>query len=198
MRCKVRKSCGGSMIRLSCVMQGNFLLLGVAKMKNIKEAMSVADESISENKQKKDTKKIEVSKKKFYYWLLGIVLSMLPLLALPLKDWITGENVYMVVYELFCDVSIVFVGISFTITSLNDYISQHTHEDKAAWVKLNILFLLLGTILYVVMLIQKNENSEVEMKKIFEINIIYFVIMLILSANNYIKEIWRAKKNGSD
>ena len=45
------------MIRLSCVMQGNFLLLGVAKMKNIKEAMSVADESISENKQKKDTKK---------------------------------------------------------------------------------------------------------------------------------------------
>lgn len=24
MRCKVRKSCGGSMIRLSCVMQGNF------------------------------------------------------------------------------------------------------------------------------------------------------------------------------
>lgn len=123
---------------------------------------------------------------------------MLPLLALPLKDWITGENVCTVVYELFCDVSIVFVGISFTITSLNDYISQHTHEDKAAWVMLNILFLLLGTILYVVMLIQKNENSEVQMKKIFEINIIYFVIMLILSANNYIKEIWRAKKNGSD
>lgn len=61
-------------------------------MKNVKEAMSVADEKISDDKQEQNIKKAEVPKKKFYYWLCGIALSMLPLLALPLKDWITGEN----------------------------------------------------------------------------------------------------------
>lgn len=165
-------------------------------MKNVKEAMSIADEKISDDKQEQNIKKAEAPKKKFYCWLCGIALSMLPLLALPLKDWITGENICTIIYELFCDTSIVFVGISFTITSLNDYISQNAQKGEIALVMLNIFFLLLGTILYVVILIQKNENPKVEMERIFGVNVFYFITMLILSANNYIKEIWRTKVNG--
>ena len=109
-------------------------------------------------------------------------------MALPFNNWINGESLHTVIYELFCDVSIVFVGISFTIVSLNDFINEPAKRDKESWVMLNIILLLVGAILYAILLIRKNEKPDIEMEKIFGINLIYFIIMLILSAITYIKK----------
>lgn len=158
-------------------------------MRNIKEAMAVANEKTTVSQKSQNSKQLDISKKKFRCWILGIVISFLPLLAIPIDSWIGGAAVRTVLYELFCDISIMFVGISFTITALNDFIMKYTEKNKEGWVLLNIVLLILGAIIYTIVVKQKSENPEMDMHRVFIVNLVYFFIMLLLSASKYIKEI---------
>lgn len=157
-------------------------------MRNVKEVMAVANEETTVRRNKQNLEKQKILKKKFLYWGLGIIISFLPILALPIGNWISGANIREALYELFCDISIMFVGISFTITALNDFIMKCTEKNEVGWVFLNIVLLILGAIIYTVVVMQKNDNPKMDMSRVFWINLIYFFIMFALSAHKYIKE----------
>ena len=158
-------------------------------MRNAKEAMAVANEEKTVMQDQKKLEKRNIAKKKFHYWLLGVCVSFLPILALPINNFISGVNLFLVLYELFCDISIMFIGISFTITALNDFITKCIEKEEDGWLLLNIVLLILGAIIYTIVVLQKNNNPEMEMGRVFWINLIYFIIMFLLSANKYIKQI---------
>lgn len=166
-------------------------------MRNVNEVMAVANEQTTGVQSKPNSDKLKTAKKKFRNWVLGIIFSFLPLLALPFNHLIGGGNVATMLYKLFCDISIVFVGISFTISALNDFIAKCTKRDEDGWVWINLILLLLGAIIYTVVVLQKDENPDMEMGTVFWINLIYIVLMFILSANKYICEIWEVRKDGN-
>lgn len=60
-------------------------------------------------------------------------------------------------------------------------------------IKIKPILLLVGAILYAILLIRKNEKPDIEMEKNFGINLIYFIIMLVLSAITYIKKMSEVK-----
>lgn len=60
-------------------------------------------------------------------------------------------------------------------------------------IKIKPILLLVGAILYAILLIRKNEKPNIEMEKNFGINLIYFIIMLVLSAITYIKKMSEVK-----
>jgi|GEM_PF-5102786 len=147
--------------------------------------MAVADEKKVEKQNKQ---KLKSSKRKFKVWLFGIAISLLPLMALPFWDLISGGNLETMFYKLFCDISIMFVGISFTITAMNDFM----YKEQDDWM-LNLILLILGAIVYTIVIIQKDANSNMNMDVVFGLNLGYFILMFVLSASKYIKEIWEVK-----
>lgn len=158
-------------------------------MKNVKEAMAVADEVLAKTERKQNLDDLKNAKRKLINWLLGVAFSVLPLLALPLKFFIEDGNLWGMFYNLFCDASILFVGISFTITSLNDFVANWANDY--GWSGLTLLLLILGGIVYTTIVLTENKNTSI----VFGINLFYFIFMFLLSVIKYIKEI-RGIKNG--
>lgn len=161
-------------------------------MKNVKETMAVANEIVVAKVEKnQNLDDLKSAKKKLEYWLYGVGFSMLPLLALPISGFIKDGKFFEMLYNLFCDASILFVSISFTITSLNDFIADCVKRDEYRWVNSNLILLILGVIIYTTIVLEKNRDLNV----VFGINLIYFILMFLLSLSKYIKGI-RGIKNG--
>lgn len=156
-------------------------------MKNVKETMAVANEVLTKEKQNLDD--LKSAKRKLINWLLGVAFSVLPLLALPLRSFIENGNFREMLYNLFCDASILFVGISFTITSLNDFVDNWANDY--GWSGLTLLLLILGGIVYTTIVLAESKNTSI----VFWINLGYFIFMFLLSVIKYINEI-RSIKNG--
>lgn len=166
-------------------------------MRNVKEAMAIGREIASDKKDKKDNRDIGiyiVAKKKFRNWCIGIAVSLLPLLALPFAGLFGHGSFCKMFYDLFCDASIVYVGISFTITALNDFTAKCIEKDKEGWVWGNFILLLLGVIIYVTMIMQKANDGNMKIEIVFIVDLIYFLVMLFLTASQYIREIRETRK----
>jgi len=161
-------------------------------MKNVKEAMAVADE-VPATGQKQNSDDLKSVKRKLLNWFLGIAFSLIPLLALPFKDFIENGNFLNMLYHLCCDASILFVGISFSIVSLNDFIDDCAKREKYMWPGIILFFLIFGTFLYTVTMVTEKKDENI----VFVMNLIYFIAMFLLSAFKYINEIW-GRKNGID
>ena len=56
-------------------------------MKNVKETMAVADEVLAKAERKQNLDDLKSAKIKLINWLLGVAISMLPLVALPFKSF---------------------------------------------------------------------------------------------------------------
>jgi len=162
-------------------------------MKNVKEAMAVADEVVAKAERKQNLDDLKIAKNKLINWLLGVAFSVLPLLAIPIRGFIENGNFFGMLYNLFCDASILFVGISFTITSLNDFIANCAKKEEYGWAGLTLFLLILGGIVYTTTVLAENKNANI----VFGINLFYFISMFLLSIIKYINEI-RGIKNGID
>lgn len=164
-------------------------------MKNVKEAMAVADEVSAKAKakaeQKQNLEDLKNAKRKLKNWLLGIAFSVLPLLALPFSGFLKNGNLGEMLYNLVCDASILFVGISFTITSLNDFVADWA--DNYGWSSLTLFLLILGGVVYATTVVVENKDMGV----VFGVNLFYFISMFLLSFAKYINEI-RGIKNGNN
>ena len=114
---------------------------------------------------------------------------MLPLVALPFKSFLQDGNFFAMLYNLFCDASILFVGISFTITSLNDFVTNLA--DNYGRSGLTLLLLISAAIVYTTTVSAANKNTNI----VLGINLFYFISMFLLSVIKYINEI-RGIKNG--
>ena len=157
-------------------------------MTNVNETMAVGNEKTAQGQKKVVKKAHSIAKKKYTNWIWGVVFSCLPLTALPITMFVKDGNVQNLIYQFCCDVNIVFVGISFTITALNDYIEQE-RDSKEGFLNLNLFLLLLGAIYYVIVVLEKNNSTEMNMAAVFWVNVGYFVIMFILVSVKYISAI---------
>lgn len=167
-------------------------------MKNAEQVMEIGNENNSSPKDlnAKHTRKIKKKNKaktKFVNWLIGIALSALPLVTWPFYTFLTHKNFGTLFYDVFCDISIIFVGISFTVTTLNDFMERYVKEQKISWILAIIVFLLLGAIIYSVLTFAIKSGDIVDTNLLFGINISYFSIMGVLSASKYIREIKEEK-----
>lgn len=158
-------------------------------MKNVKETMAVADEVLAKAERKQNLDDLKSAKIKLINWLLGVAISMLPLVALPFKSFLEDGNFFAMLYNLFCDASILFVGISFTITSLNDFVTNWA--DNYGRSGLTLLLLISAAIVYTTTVSVENKNTNI----VLGINLFYFISMFLLSVIKYINEI-RGIKNG--
>ena len=161
-------------------------------MRNIVEAMNVANENVTDMQEKRKSEKRTVGKQ-FRNWIIGIVISFLPLLALPFKSFLSHGDLSKMLYELFCDTSIMFIGIALTITAMNEFIVEYAEKEKDGWIWVNIILLIFGAIIYTVVVIEKDANKDIKTNVILTVNLIYFVIMFALSASKYIKKICEVK-----
>lgn len=159
-------------------------------MRNVEEAMAVGNEDAIKLRRNVPPKRSEEEKKKFIIWIGGILISFLPILALPFGGFISNGSFVAMLYDIFCDSSVIFIGISFTITAVNDFVGYS--EIKERWIISNFFLLILGTIFYVVIIVKKDLGSTVDMKVVFWVNLIYFVVMLLLGASKYISAIREA------
>ncbi len=175
---------------MGCLKDGFFVYCsGYIKMRTMGNVMHVADETSTEKHKKQKTTQVKIAKRKFINWAVGVAISLLPILAIPFVEFISGASLCTTLYTLFCDISIMFVGISFTITAINDFIKQCIQNEEEGWVWLNVVLLLLGVVVYTSVVLVRHRNPDMDMTRVVWVNIIYFFVMFALSAIKYIKEI---------
>lgn len=159
-------------------------------MRNVEETMAVGNEDANKSQRKAPPKGNWKEKKKFKNWIWSILISFLPILALPVWELISNGNISTMLYTLFCDSSVIFVGISFTITAMNDFVEYRKIGEYS--INPNFFLLILGTIFYVVIIIRKDVGLTVDMNVVFGVNLGYFIIMFLLGASKYIGTIREA------
>lgn len=168
-------------------------------MKITKGVMEVGKEALDSNKQGKNNNQddeenlLKLAKRKFKIWIMGIIVSFIPLIALPFWNFIDNVHLGQMLYEIFCNVGIMFIAISFTVTALSDFTLETAKNDKEGWLAINSVLLILGALLYGVMTIKEKNSTNVQTEVFFWTNLAYFLLMFLLSGGKYIKAILEVK-----
>lgn len=157
-------------------------------MRNIKEVMSIGGESTERPRKYDDQENLEVIKEKFKNWCLGVGLSCLPLILFLVLEFLHDKSFCTTFYDLFCDIGIMFIGISFSVTAFNDFVG-FTKSNNGNWAFGHILLIIIGAFLYTTLMVEKYENSDLNMDKVFGFNLGYFLVMLFVTASKYIRKI---------
>ncbi len=125
-------------------------------------------------------------KKQFVMWLIGFAISLIPILALPLYHIIFIESTSSIFEDLFYNSEIIFVGISLTITSINDFITPQSKESGSSWMWINIITIIVGTLIFSLIVIAFEKDSQ-KVNKTFVIafNIVYLVVCFLLGFFKY-------------
>ena len=167
-----------------------------------KKVMAVSGENSGNVKNahnKSGSDKGGSASERYRNWMIGLFISFIPVLALPLSHIYMRESVAKALYEAFCSAEIIFIGISLGIAVLNDFIAQKTAKNSQGWVLLMILLLILGAMIYGVAIITENlgdskDNTDgFNYPLAFGINIAFLAIVFLIGTARYIKEIKRER-----
>lgn len=163
------------------------------KEKNVKQVMKIGEEPFT-NMQKSAKIKRQKALEKYFFWLMGLIISFIPILALPLYLLYKNAAVEETLFHSFCDAEIIFIGISLAIASLNDFIREDVNKSSI-WTFINILVIIFGAMAYGV----ANISQEIEKKNFnynfaFGINMTFLVVIFLLGTGRYIGEIQKGGK----
>ena len=140
------------------------------------------------------------AKKRYRNWLIGLVISFIPLLALPLSEVILGNMEQNFVAKIFISSEIIFIGISLSIASLNDYINSSLIKGNDTWTWINIVAITLGAMVYGVTTISQNLspvlNKTINGTFVIMLNVTFLVLILIIGSYKYISEICGGDDSG--
>ena len=124
---------------------------------------------------------------RYYNWLMGMIISMLPLFAVPSIWLFKGEsNFCHIFYEIFCDYEVVFVGVSLAITSLNDRISNKSEDSIGFWTWPSIILIVSGALIYGVLTVLNTFNQGFDSSILFFFNLAYLGIILVFGTIEYL------------
>ena len=136
------------------------------------------------------------AKIRYRNWLIGMIVSFIPVLALPLSRIYMGEPVGIALFDSFCSSEIIFIGISLAIASLNDFLAREADENKQGWTWINIILIILGAMVYGVTVITEELSAGRVGEKAFNydlafgFNVFFLLIIFLLGSARYIKEMW--------
>lgn len=146
-----------------------------------------------ENKEKIKNKKNQI-KHRYRNWLIGLIISLIPLLAVPFIGLFKGENEFSYIfYDIFSSYEIIFVGIALSIAALNDFVSQESEESKEGWTWLNIIIIAFGAMIYGGLAVESNAGENFDLSAIFIFNLIYLGIIFLLGSAKYYQEFKEVK-----
>lgn len=164
------------------------------KKENVKKVMEIATEKPQKKKKKFNSKAL----RRYLYWFLGLIVSLVPLLAIPFGNKLVGASQEGFFYELFKNNEIFFIGVSLSIAAINDYVQQRqTKKSGDFWTCINIIVIVIGAMFYGItaFVIQHGSLFEIEIDYNFLIwcNIFYLSVIIVLGSYKYVKDILGVK-----
>lgn len=134
-----------------------------------------------------------VGKKQLKNWFCGFLISLIPILIWPAYrlcfEGATVDDFFMTIISS-CE--LVFVGVTLSITALNDSLGFGMSSEDSK-VMPNLFLILLGAVAYGFMIIGYEKSGNVNTSMISRFNFIYLVIILVLNASVYIRQILEEK-----
>lgn len=162
-------------------------LANLDKLDEVGQEPSVGREHTN-NKEKLKEKRKQVWCR-YRNWLIGLVISLIPLFAVPFIRMFKGENDFgNMLYETFSSYEIIFVGISLAIAALNDFIAQESKGSKEGWTWLNIIIIAFGAMIYGGLAVESNAGGSFDLSVLFKFNLAYLGIIFMLGTAKYYRE----------
>ena len=162
------------------------------KEKNVKRVMKIGEEPFT-NMQKSAKIKRQKALEKYFFWLMGLIISFIPILALPLYLLYKNAAVEETLFHSFCDAEIIFIGISLAIASLNDFIREDVNKSSI-WTFINIIVIIFGAMVYGVANISQEIEKNFNYNFAFAINMTFLVVIFLLGTGRYISEMQKGGK----
>lgn len=167
---------------------------------NINQVMAVGSEQ--QNQQSSSTPKAktynEIRKRRalrLVVWLSGFLLSLVPLLAEPLHELLFSQEFLSSLYQAFCGCEILFLGVTLAVSALNDFLENNSGVWHIIWMVCTILFIILGSIVYGDLIIQRSNNILPDDNVVFVVNIVYLGVIFILGLSRYLTSIFGGSSN---
>lgn len=126
-------------------------------------------------------------------WKAGLIISLLPLLFLPIKRLADGEAFCAVFLDCLCNCEFLFIGVTLIITSLNDFVVNDKRNLQEGKFPSDIILLVFGILAYGAMSAsqfdaQNNLNNYNEYFALI-LNIIFLSFTIITGMYKYKKAI---------
>lgn len=160
---------------------------------NVDKVMELAPEKNIKKKKSCNKKALN----RYCTWIIGMVVSFVPLLALPFTKALTGiEQDFF--KEMFMSNEIFFIGVSLSIAALNDYINKtNKNSTSDVWVYINIITIAIGAMFYgITTVLMENitkNNTVIDNDFLCFCNVVYLLVIIMLSSYKYIREICGVK-----
>lgn len=115
-------------------------------------------------------------------WLIGFALSTLPVFAGLFMDFLLKTPISEAVLSFFTDTSILFVGVSLTVSAMNDLEAEQQSRLKGY-----IVLLAFGVAIYSIINIANRlvDSNLINHGAIIFMNVIFLVLPLILGLSQY-------------
>lgn len=137
--------------------------------------------SHSELNSKDPNQSFEAHKKQYQNWKLGIIISFIPILTPIILSFLLCRfnTLPSNIWNIFGDPSIIFIGISATITAAND----HLANQYESFILITVGSLIYGLLTAINVFVTTGSNTPTVTMVIF--NIIYLCACFILNIKSY-------------
>lgn len=125
-------------------------------------------------------------------WLIGFALSALPVFVGPFLDFLLKKPITEAALSFFTDTSLLFIGVSLTVSAMNDL-----EPEQQSRLKGYIVLLAFGSAIYSIITIANRlvDPALINHGAIIVMNIIFLVVPLVLGLSQYSSETG-VKNNG--
>lgn len=125
---------------------------------------------------------------------MGFVVSLVPLFILPFLKLSDGIKASAAFNEFFSNPELFFIGISITISAVNDFVNNSKNFRETLWFQINLFMIFLGTIIYTLIIVHTYHRPEMNNSTIFIIfTVFYLGFTFILGCIRYIGNIKEQK-----
>lgn len=147
--------------------------------------------SINEQNQIENLKN---AKSQFSTWIMGFVVSLIPLFVLPILKMSNGDTFLVAFNGFFSNPELFFIGISITVAAVNDFVNNSKTFSETLWFQINVVMVLLGTLIYTLIIANTYFKPHANNNTMFTVfTIFYFEGTFVLGCIRYIKNINKQK-----
>lgn len=134
------------------------------------------------------------AKSQFSTWIMGFVVSLIPLFILPILKISNGNEFSVAFNGFFSNPELFFIGISITVAAANDFVNNSRTFSETLWFQINMVMILLGTLIYTLIIVQTYYKPDENNNTMFTIfTIFYLGVTFGLGCIRYIKNINKQK-----
>jgi len=164
--------------------------------KAVSQQTTQASNSTSKNARgKSKDNKLKINGKawlQYKYWLIGLLVSFIPLLAIPFAQKSVGTDVDFFA-AIFKNAEIIFIGISLSISALNTYIKPISQTKRDSWIWLNMIAIIVGALSYGIIVTQEESTKNLDWDFLGDFNFGFFVFIFLIGSYKYILDIFNFK-----